>query len=1082
MWIVILALRRPYAVAVMAALIGLLGMFSCIRLPKDIFPSIDIPVVTMIWNLNGLSPSAMERRLTTIVERACTTTVNDIEHIESTTVRGITLIKLFFQPQANVAGSVAQVTAISETLLRILPPGITPPLVIQYNASSVPILQLGLSSKTLTEQAIYDYGLNFVRLGLVKVRGASIPLPYGGRARQIQVDADVKALQARNLTPYDLSNAIGAQNLINPSGTIKMGPRELNVNLVGSPDLVEQLNSIPVRTQNGAQVQVRDVAFVRDGFAVQQNIVAMDGTRSALLQVLKSGSASTLDVVERIKEELPRVQKTVPPELVIKQLFDQSLFVKAAISGVVREGVISAFLTATMILLFLGSWRSTLIVAVSIPLAIMVSICVLGGMGETLNVMTLGGLSLAVGILVDDATVEIENIHRNLHEGKPLTKAILDGAAQIAVPTFVSTLSICMVFVSVVFLTGPAKYLFTPLAYSVVFAMMASYMLSRTLVPVMVRMLLRKEIHLYQSEGEGDGHGHGQAASQTPASSEKKQDDGGPIWRVHQKFNVRFERFREGYEGWLEKALGAPLLVAALFFIGFLLSGVLVFFVGRDFFPTVDAGLFRLKVRVDPNTRIEETERQLHQLENEIRQIVPADKLNGIITNIGTPAGGVNLAFGDSFNVGSYEGELLVGMNEGQKAAPYVRQIRSMVKEKFPGMTAYFASADITNQILNFGIPAPIDIQLSGRSPKNLEVIEKIRREVEKIPGAVDVRLQQVPNITELRLTADRLKAQQLGVTERDLSNNILVALSGTAQAAPNYWIDPKNGVSYPVVVQAQQRTLSNVQELLSIPVAQGIGEGQILGNLVSVSSGTTADVISHYDVQPTFDVYCGVDRLDLGTVADKVNKIVEKASKNLPRGSQIRVRGQADSMEKSFIGLGQGMCFAVLMVYLLMVVNFQSWLDPLIILAALPGALSGVVWMLFITQTPFSVPALMGTIMCIGVATANSILMITFANEQQQEGHDAHSAALSAGGTRLRPVMMTALAMIIGMFPMSLGFGEGGEQNQPLGIAVIGGLLFATFTTLFFVPVVYSRFSRFRPDEDQELDEAIEYEEEKQS
>ena len=996
----------------------------------------------------------MEKRIVTISERAATTTVNDIEHIESSSLPGVSVLKFYFQPGAKVEAGVAQLTSINQTLLRIMPPGTTPPLIIRYSASSVPILQLGLSSKTLAEQQLFDLGTNVIRTQLATVQGASIPLPYGGKARQIMVDLDMQALTAKGLSPSNVSDAINAQNLILPAGTAKMGEREYNIRLNSSPDVAAELNNMPIKIVNGAVVTIGDVANVHDGYAVQNSIVRENGRRSALLTVLKSGDASTLSVVERIKQALPKIGQTLPPALKIEQLFDQSIFVRASINGVVREALIAACLTAAMILLFLGSWRSTLIVAVSIPLSILCSIIALGALGQTLNVMTLGGLALAVGILVDDATVEIENVHRNMGMGKKLQTAILDGAMQIAAPTFVSTLSICIVFVPVAFLSGAVRSLFLPLAMAVVFAMLSSYLLSRTLVPVMVKLLLKKEAELY-TEGE---HAHGGT---------------GPIWAMHHAFNARFERFRHGYRDMLEWALHHRLIVVGAFGAFFLFSFALLPFIGQDFFPNVDAGQFRLHVRAPAGTRIEETERLFSRVEKTIRETVPPKELNMVLDNIGIPTGGINLAFSDSITIGPSDGEILVSLKEGEhKPTPeYVKLLRTKLAKEYPGTTFFFQPSDIVTQILNFGLPAPIDIQVVGRDPQNYALAQAISAKVRGVPGAADVHVHQVRDTPEILLNVDRTRAADSGLTQRDVATSLLLSLSGSGQAAPNYWLDPKNGVSYSVAVQTPQYNLNSVDTLQSTSIVSG-SKSQLLSNLSTTSRGKSAQVISHYNVQPVFDVYANVQGRDLGGVARDINKILDGYNKHLPRGTSIVMRGQVQSMNSAFIGLGFGLLFAILLVYFLMVVNFQSWLDPFIIITALPGALSGILWILFVTQTTFSVPSLMGAIMCIGVATANSILLVTFANGRREEGDDAFAAALAAGFTRLRPVLMTALAMIIGMLPMALGLGEGGEQNAPLGRAVIGGLSVATFTTLFFVPIIYSALRHRQPKLDHDDEE----------
>ena len=1058
MWIVRLALRRPYTFVVMAALIVVLGVASIVTMPTDIFPNIDIPIVSVIWTYTGISPDEMEKRITTVAERAMTTTVNDIEHIESQSYNGIAVIKVFFQPKVKVELAIAQITSIMQTITRILPPGIFPPGIVKYNASSVPILQLGLNSKTLTEQQLYDLGLNFIRTQLATVQGASVPLPYGGKARQIMVDIDPHALYSNHLSATDVSNAINEQNLILPAGSAKVGDREYLVRLNSSPDTVAGLNDLPIKTVNGATVYIKDVAQVRDGYAVQQNIVRTNGTRSALLSVLKNGTASTLDIISRVREQLPRIMAGMPPGLEIKQLFDQSLFVRAAISGVLREGTIAAVLTGLMILLFLGSWRSTLIVCVSIPLSILTSLIILGWCGETINVMTLGGMALAVGILVDDATVELENVHRNMAQKKPITRAILDGASQIAVPAFVSTLSICVVFVPVLLLTGAAKYLFTPLAMAVVFAMMTSYFLSRTLVPTMVHFLLRAEIALYQ-EGE-DGHA---------------AESAGIIWKVHHAFNRRFERMRERYKNGLAWSLANRGWVAGLFAVFCMGSLAIGGLVGQDFFPYIDSGQMRLHVRAREGTRIEQTEQIFAQVEDEIRRVIPPREIDAILDDIGLPGGGINLAFSDSSTIGVSDGEILVSLKENHTPTLEVeRRLRSDLREKFPDLVFFFQAANITNQILNFGLPAPIDVQVVGRDAvSNFRAAEEIARRVSYVPGAVDVHVHQQVNYPEVRVSVDRSKADELGLTQRDVANSMLISLSSSGQVAPNQWLNPQNGVNYQVAVQTPQIRIDSFDALQRTPISASGGSGrtQLLSNLATLSRGTSTAIVNHYNVQPVFDIFANVDQRDLGGVAADVRKIMD--STKLVKGSYLVMRGQVETMRSSFIRLGIGVFFAILLVYLLIVVNFQSWLDPFIILMALPGALSGILWMLFITQTTLNVPSLMGAIMCIGVATANSILLVTFANDERAVGKNAIEAALSAGVTRIRPVIMTALAMIIGMLPMALGLGEGGEQNAPLGRAVIGGLLVATFTTLFFVPIAYS-FLRKKPplDQDRQIEE----------
>ncbi|MDX2034895.1 MAG: efflux RND transporter permease subunit [Blastocatellia bacterium] len=1046
MWIVKLALRRPYTFVVMALLIALLGGVTVQRMATDIFPEIDIPVVSVIWNYNGMSAEEMERRVVTMSERGLTTTVNDIEHIESQSLNSYSVIKVFFHPGAKIEAAVSQITAMSQSVLRVLPPGITSPAIIRYNVSNVPILQASIGSETLSEQQLYDYGQNFIRTQLATVQGASVPIPYGGKPRQIMVDIDSHALYAKGLSASDVTAAINVQNLILPAGTAKLGEREYNVRLNSSPDSIAGLNDLPIKQVGNATVYLRDVAQVRDGSQVQTNIVRQDGRRAVLLTILKGGGASTLDIVRRVKETMPKIMATLPKELQVNLLFDQSVFVRAAINGVMVEALIAACLTAAMILLFLGSLRSTLIVTISIPLSILCSVILLNLLGQTLNVMTLGGLALAVGILVDDATVEIENIHRNLGQGKPLRTAILDGAQQIAMPAFVSTLAICIVFVPVIFLTGAAKSMFTPLALAVVFAMLASYLLSRTLIPTMVLYLLRDEVKQYHEDGEFVA------------------DSPGLISRIHNGFNHRFERMRESYREMLAWALAHRRPVILLFLLFCLGSTIFLPFIGEDFFPAVDAGQFRLHVRAPAGTRIEETERLFGQVEESIRRTVPPEELGLILDNIGLPSVGINLAYSDSTTISLADGEILVALKGRHRPTPdYVRQLRRDLRQQFPQLTFFFQPADIVNQILNFGLPAPIDIQVVGRDLKaNYEIARRIEQRVAQIPGAADVHLHQVVNAPELRVNVDRTRAEQVGLTQRDVAGTLLTSLSSSSQTAPNYWLNPENGVSYFVAVQTPQYKMDSMADIERTPVTGGrLATPQLLNNLATIERGAGLSVVNHYNVQPTFDVYANVQGRDLGGVAREIDRILDEFRTKLPRGTSLVMRGQIDSMRSSFIGLGFGLLLAVLLVYFLMVVNFQSWLDPFIILMALPGALSGILWMLFVTRTTISVPSLMGAIMCVGVATANSILLVTFANEQRLAGADALSAALAAGVTRLRPVLMTALAMIIGMMPMALGFGEGGEQNAPLGRAVIGGLILATVATLFFVPVVYSLLRR---------------------
>jgi multidrug efflux pump subunit AcrB len=1053
MWIVALALRRPYTFVVLALLLIILGPIVIYRTPTDIFPNINIPVVSILWNYTGLNSQDMANRIVTLTERTLTTTVDDIEHSESQSLNGIAVVKVFFQPHANIEKAIAQITAISQTQLRQLPPGTTPPLVITYNASTVPILQLALSGQKLSEQQLFDYGVNFIRTRLVTIPGAAIPYPYGGKQRQVQVDLDTNALQSKGLSPIDVVNAISAQNLILPSGTSKIGQFEYDVDLNGSPQTVAELNDLPIKRVGNTTIYIRDVAYVRDGFPPQTNIVRVDGHRASLLTIQKTGNASTLDIIAGIKALLPRIQQQVPPELQIKPLADQSLFVRASIDGVVREGLIAACLTGIMILIFLGSWRSTVIIAVSIPLSILSSIIVMSALGETINIMTLGGLALAVGILVDDATVEIENINRNIAEGKEIQKAILDGAQQIAVPAFVSTLAICIVFLPMFFLTGVARYLFVPLAEAVVFAMLASYLLSRTLVPTMAKYLLR---------------GHEQEAGHLNTTSRN------PLVRLQVKFELAFERFRDGYHGMLERCLHHQ----ATFLWGFVIVSVgsfvlLVPWLGRDFFPKVDAGQFKLHVRGRAGTRIEETANLCDRIESFIREQIPQHEISNIIDNIGLPYSSINLSYSNSAPTGPADADVLVTLSKDHEPTEqYVHDLRLKLRDQFPGVDFSFLPADIVSQILNFGLPSPIDIQVTGYNLADNRVFaNKLLRRIEMVSGTADLRIQQPFDEPHLRIDVDRTKAQLAGFTQRDIANNLLVSLSGSFQTSPTYWLNPKNGVSYSIATQTPQYRVDSLQDLQNVPVTGSVGvTPAILGSLASISRSTGMSLVSHYDIQPVIDIYGSVQRRDLGGVADDIQKIVDDSRKELPRGSEMVIRGQVQTMKSSYTGLISGLAFAILLVYLLIVVNFQSWLDPFIIIAALPAALAGIVWFLFITKTTISVPALTGSIMCMGVATANSILVVSFAKEQMEEGKDALAAAMAAGYTRFRPVLMTALAMIIGMVPMAIGLGEGGEQNAPLGRAVIGGLIFATTATLFFVPVFFSLLHGRRSQASQQL------------
>ena len=1042
MWIVRLALRRPYTFVVMALAIILLTPVVLMRTPVDIFPDINIPVISLVWTYNGLQPQEMEQRITTNVERGVTTLVSDVEHIESQSLNGIAVIKVYFQPGANIQTALAQTAAISQTFLRFLPPGTTPPLVIIYSASTVPVIQIGLTSDTLSEQQLFDYGNNFIRTQLATVPGAATPFPYGGKQRVVSVDIDPTSLQAKGLSAVDIVNAVNAQNLILPTGTAKLGTLEYNVEMNGSPQTVQELNDLPVKTVNGATIYMKDVAHVRDGFSPQTNIVLSNGQRGVLMSIYKTGSASTLAIVDRVKQMLEYNKGAIPEGLHISTFFDQSLYVRASIQGVIREAIIAACLTAFMILLFLGNWKSTLIIAVSIPLSILVSILCLSALGQTINIMTLGGLALAVGILVDDATVEIENINRNLAMGKETVQAILDGAQQIAVPAFVSTLCICIVFIPMFFLSGVAKFLFVPLAEAVSFAMLASYMWSRTIVPTLAMYLLSSEDEYHAEEHAGEKMGF--------------------FRRYQQGFERSFENFRTGYRGALGAALRSPALFS-IFFLAFCgLSVLLVGVLGRDFFPKVDAGQIRLHMRARTGLRIEETARLADQVNGVIRETIPKDELTTVLDNIGLPYSGINLTYSNAGTIGSSDAEFLIQLKEvrGKPTSMYISDLREKLPQRFPGVQFFFQPADIVTQILNFGTPAPIDVEVTGMNQRaNYLIGEKLASEFRHIPGAVDVHVQQAFDNPTLYMEIDRARAQSVGMQSRDVAQNVLVSLSSSFQTAPAFWLDPKNGVEYNVAVQEPQYRVDSYQALQNTPISGSMpgSRPQILGNLVTTSTTARPAEISHYTTQPMINVYASVDGRDLGGVSDQVEQDVHAIEKDLPKGSHIVIRGQVQTMKSSFTGLGFGLIGAIVLAYLLIVVNFQSWLDPFIIITALPGALAGICWTLLLTHTTLNVPSLTGAIMCMGVATANSILMVSFAREQLDEGKSASDAAVEAGFVRIRPVLMTALAMIIGMVPMAAGLGEGGEQNAPLGRAVIGGLVFATFATLFFVPCVFS-------------------------
>ena len=1047
MWIVRLALRRPYTFVVLSLLLFIIGPVEIFRMPVDIFPNIDIPVVSVVWQYAGLSPEQLADRIILPFERSLTTTVNDIDHTESQSLNGVSVVKIFFQPSVNISQAVAQVTAIAQTSLRQYPQGTTPPLIIQYNASSVPILQLGMSGKGLTEQQLNDFGQNFVRTQLATVQGAAVPFPYGGKQRQIQVDIDTQKLQAYGLSSADVVSAINAQNIILPAGDVKMGHIDYEVETNSAPSTIAELNDLPIKTVNGATVYVHDIGNVRDGFPPQTNIVRVDGQRASLLSVMKTGNSSTLDIIESVRSQLPSILTQLPPALRIQPIADQSIFVRGAISGVVREAIIAACLTAAMILIFLGSWRSTLIIAVSIPLSVICSLLMLAALGETVNIMTLGGLALAVGILVDDATVEIENINRNLEEGKEVEQAILDGAAQIAVPAFVSTIAICIVFVPMFFLGGVAKYLFVPLAEAVVFAMLASYFLSRTIVPTMAKYLLK-------------GHEHDRV--------DQAKSSRNPFVRFQITFEHYFEKIRNWYHGVLNICLEHRVIfllsIAAFWVISL---GALYPWLGQDFFPSVDGGQFKLHVRAHTGTRVEDTARLCDQIEDVIRQEIPSQELGTIIDNIGIPYSGLNLSYSNSATVGTADADIQVTLAEKHRpTGEYTHELRDKLTRQFPGTEFYYLPTDMVSQILNFGLPAQIDVQVVGQAiDQDHELAEHMMQQISQIPGTTDLRIQQPFNLPTWTINVDRTRAQQVGYSQSNVANDVLTSLSGSFQTSPAFYLNPQNHVSYNIAVQTPQYDVLTLQQLENLPVAaNGSQQPQILGNLASIVRGGEQGTVSHYNARPVIDIYGSVEGTDLASAANKIEKIVRDSKSKLPRGTEIYVRGQVQTMHSSFIGLTLGLLFSIVLVYALIVVNFQSWLDPFIIIAGLPGALAGIVWLLFLTGTHISVPALTGAIMCMGVATANSILVVSFAKEQMELGLSATEAALSAGFTRFRPVIMTALAMMIGMVPMAFGLGDGGEQNAPLGRAVIGGLLLATFGTLTFVPAFFSFMHRNDP------------------
>ncbi|MEO8548455.1 MAG: efflux RND transporter permease subunit [Kofleriaceae bacterium] len=1051
MWIVRIALRKPYTFIVMAILIALGGFYSITKTPTDIFPSINIPVISVIWNYGGLPPDQMEKRITNGFERFLTTIVSDIDHVESQTITGNSIIKIYLQPDADVPQAIAETTAIAQTAVRQMPPGAIPPLIMKYSATSVPIMMLAMETDTLSEQQMFDYGINFIRAEIAVIPGAQIPYPYGGKQRQIMVDIDPARLHANGISPRDVQAALAAQNVVLPSGTAKLGQNEYPIIMASTPETLDELAGLPLKTVDGKTLYIRDVANVRDGSIPQTNIVHVSGRRSVLMPILKNGDASTLDVTDAVKAAIPKALERLPAEarghLTVKTLFDQSVFVRNSINNVLHEGLIAAGLTALMILIFLGSWRSTVVVVTSIPLAIFFSLIVMHFLGQTLNVMTLGGLALAVGVLVDDATVEIENIHRNIGHHKPFVTAILDGAQQIAVPAFISMLCICIVFLPITFLSGAAKSLFVPLGLAVVCAMWMSYILSRTIVPVMVRKLL---------EGEAKAH-HG---PKNPRS-------------FNQRFDRAFSRFRTRYGRVLAWFLAHPTFLIATFGVFVAASLALTPMLGKDFFPTVDAGLIKLHVRGAPGTRIEETEKRIFAIERSIRTVIPSSEIDTLLDVVGQPYSSINLSLSEGALISPADSQILISLKEGHRPTDeYLRGLRALLAKQYPDTTFFFLAPDITTQVLNFGLAAPIDLQVIGpigSETKTLAFATELGERVKKVYGAADVHLSQVNDVPQLKVSIDRTMAQQAGLSEKDVAGDLLVSLSSSSQVSPSYWID-KRGVQYLVAVQTPQYQIDSVDAMRATPISTpNGGKPQTFGNLAQVTRTSGPANITHFNVARTYDVLANVDNTDLGTVTNGVREVMAEMMKKAPPGTRIVLKGQAESMDSSFRGLEGGLVFAVLLVYMLLVVNFQSWLDPFIILMALPGALAGIVWILFLTGTTLSVPALIGSIMCVGVATANSVLVVSFANEQRRYGRDAVHAALAAGMTRLRPVCMTALAMIIGMLPMATGLGEGGEQNAPLGRAVIGGLGLATVTTLFFVPVMYSLLRR-RPPRTEEL------------
>jgi multidrug efflux pump subunit AcrB len=1048
MWIVQVALRRPYTFIVLAFLIAIFGSLSAIRTPTDIFPSINIPVVSVVWTYSGLLPKDMSDRVIYYYERQLTSQVNAIEHIESQSLSGYGVVKIFFQKDVDIGAALAQVTAVSQTVLKLLPAGITPPYVLSYNASSVPILNLALSSKKLPQDQLFDLGQNFIRPQLATVNGAALPSPYGGKILQAQVDLDQQAMQSHNVSADDIVNAISAENLVLPAGTQKIGKFDWNVSLNASPTLLDQINDLPLKKVDGTVLHIRDVAFAHDGSPPQTNIVRVNGARAVLMSILNAGSASTLDIIAGVKARLPRIEAGMPAGLDLHAVGDQSPFIRAAVTGVVREGAIAAALTGLMILLFLGSWRSTVIIMISIPLAVLFSLTALSLLGETINVMTLGGLALAVGILVDEGTVTLENINWHLEQGKALEPAIIDGAQQIVVPAFITLVCICIVFAPMFQLGGVVGYLFRPLAEAVIFALIGSFLLSRTLVPTLANYLLVPQ----RSHAAPDG-----SADPAPPSAN-------PLKRFQLGFEHRFEQLRDRYHRLLVGALGRPKLFAGGFLACAVSSFVLVPLLGQNFFPSVDAGRILIHVRAQAGTRIEETARLCDQVEQKIRRMIPPDQLASVVTNIGLPISGINVAYSNTGTIGPSDGDILVSLHEKHSpTATYVKQLRTLLPQTFPGTSFAFLPADIVAQILNFGLPAPIDLQVIGaKQEANYAYASTLLNRIRTVPGIADLRIQQTYSYPQINVAVDRTLADEVGLSQRDIADSLLVTLSGSGQVTPNFWLNTKNGVSYPIVAQTPQYRIDTMSDLANVPITSPkSGAPQYLGGLADFSVGPSAGVVSHYDAQPVIDIYGATQGRDLGAVASDIRRIMSETKDAVPPGSYVALRGQVQTMTSAYDQLYLGLLGAIVLIYLVIAVNFQSWLDPLVIISALPGALAGIVWMLFITETTLSVPALTGALMCMGIATANSILLVSFAREKLEEGLDATAAALEAGFTRFRPVLMTALAMIIGMMPMAFAMGDGGEQNAPLGRAVIGGLLVATSATLFFVPMVFSLLHR---------------------